>query len=166
MPRKFTNLAAVESFQQRQQTTLIALNILRSYGAVGGVVNQVLSQAADMAEKMAVHRAPVRRVFKGGRATKRTLSISELRSEFPAFIRSLSPDQRVSVRAGMKSGSNVPPFRIGTSVITHPNRRNTWRASSLDRQVSTTPGTTFKLGHAYGDLIAVPQAKGTFELAN
>jgi HK97 gp10 family phage protein len=149
------------------QRQIIAFKIEKVYQAVGAVVGQVLSQTVDMTENMAVHRAPVRRVFAGGRSTKRTLTMSELQAETPSLLRAMTATARKSaVREMRATGAGVPTFRIGTEVITHPNRANTWRASSIDRRVQSVPGTTFRLAHAYGDLIAVPKGVGNFELIN
>jgi hypothetical protein len=149
------------------QRQIIVLKIKRIEEAVRGIAESVLLQTAQTAEDMAVHRAPVRRVFAGGSSTKHTLTMSELQAEMPSLLRAMSSSARKSaVREMRATGSAVPTFRIGTEVITHPNRANTWRASSLDRQVATKPGTTFRLGHAYGDLIAMPKGVGQFQLAN
>lgn len=126
-----------------RQPKLLALRFEAIEAAVEDAVEIVVDRMATSAERIAVNRAPVRRVFQGGRATFRKLSVEELVAETPAFLRTLSPAQRKQIGT-VKAGS-FPASRLGVRVQTHRNRANTWRNTEYDRQV-VIENATYRVG--------------------
>jgi HK97 gp10 family phage protein len=164
MPYAYRSAASRADYSSRRPVGF-RLNWERIYSEIATPVIESLRIVGASTAAMAQNRAPVRKVFAVDshghrrRLTFRPLTMAELRAETPTFLKTLSADQRKSLR--MVDG--VPLSRIGqrTTVGRTTNRANTWRDTELDRQVTMRP--PFRVG-SHGQ--AVPTATTRFELAN
>lgn len=82
--------------------------------SVVAIARNVAANEANLATRMAQHRAPVRKVFKGGRNTIRTLTAQEINT---AKARMLLAEP------------TIPVYKMSNREVKKPNRRNTYARS-------------------------------------
>lgn len=76
------------------QPPLISVDVMRILDVVERAVTETLDQQVGIMFRMAQSKAPVRKMYKGGRATIRKLTAEELKQNRPAFLRTISNDSR------------------------------------------------------------------------
>lgn len=132
-------------------THLISLNFDRVVSIVAATARTVTYHQGHAAEEMARNRAPVRKVFQGGRDTFRKLSKGEILDEMGPYLRSMSAEQRQPMFAKYGTGGRVSTYMNARGenvrVAIGRNRANLWRTTQNDRQVDTyAPGGGFRIG--------------------
>lgn len=99
--------------------------------AIVGVVRNTIAKQAKIGQDIAKAKAPVRRVFKGGRATPRTLSRLEM--------------ARITRRM-IRAEPTLVPYKISNREIAHPNRKNTY-ARSWDLRELRSSGKEIRMSY-------------------
>lgn len=98
------------------------------YASIIRRVHRVVKRAGRMAYASARERAPVRKIFKGGRRTKpRFYTLSEARTELPAFLRSMGQDPSGRARQGQMTKAQALRQLRATPISTSRNRANSWQ---------------------------------------
>jgi HK97 gp10 family phage protein len=98
------------------------------YGAVLRRVDKVVNKAGRIALGSARERAPVRKIFKGGRqSAPRFYTLPEAKAELPAFLRSMGQNPNARARAGQMTKSEAMTQLLRTPISTSRNRANSWQ---------------------------------------
>jgi HK97 gp10 family phage protein len=142
---KFTRPSRSPSANFQPINGLFEIQFKRILIEVSTASERAVTKTSQLAMRTAQAKVPVRKAFKGGRETRRTLSIAELRAEMPAFRAQLPAKM-----ARRLSTTDVPIFRIGTQVVTHPNQANRWRNTQDARVITRDSKGDWKLGERTG----------------
>ena len=114
----------------------VTINTAAIYSAVEVIAAKVVRRAGQIAVGSARERAPVRKVFKGGRRTQaRFYSLAEAKMELPAFLRSTGRSVSGRARRGQITNAEALAQLRSTPITTGRNRANSWQATKENRQV-------------------------------
>lgn len=117
------------------------------------VIDRVLDSEGDRAFEIAREKAPVRKVFKGGRKTTRLLTSKEIRESKETLFRSMTPNEQAKMLFGKIPHEVISRLSVGTSVITHRNKMTLWgkrNGESLTRSNRKNPENEISYTHLRG----------------
>lgn len=102
----------------------ISIDTAAIYGRIVSRVHGVVKKAGRIAVGSARERAPVRKIFKGGRRTPpRFYTLKEARAELPAFLQT----EPRHISGGRMSASSALSQLRATPISTSRNRANAWQ---------------------------------------
>lgn len=139
---------------------VLSINTDAIYTAVSATAAKVVRRAGQIAVGSARERAPVRKVFVGGRRpAARFYSLAEAKLELPAFLQT---EPRHPSGRRMSQAQALRQLQA-TPIATGHNRANSWRKTATDRNL--VKGASGKY-----DILAKPEAfygltsRGRYEL--
>lgn len=133
------------------------------YNAIRLRAEAVVRRAGQMAVGSARERAPVRKVFAGGRRGKppRFYSLNEAKMELPAYLRGMRESGTGRGGPGEMTKAEALAILRKTPIATSRNKANLWQRTEVDRRVEETPtGWRLKNRNAEFGLTT----RGTWEL--
>lgn len=108
----------------------LSINVDAIYAVVAARAQKVVEKAGRMANGSARERAPVRKVFSGGRRTRpRFYSLTEAKTELPAYLRGMRPSGMARGRRGELTKQQALKNLLATPIATSRNRANSWRTT-------------------------------------
>lgn len=129
--------------------TLINVDLMRLMPLIQEAINQTLDQQSGVMFRMAQSKAPVRKMYRGGRATIRKLTASEIQRQSPIVARAMTTAMRENLArshptlktiTGSTASQSVP--QGGTRVVTHRNSMTKWNEGHRRDLSSNIPKLT------------------------